>query len=47
MIIVNIHHNTFGEIIGECQGRKVKWTWSVSMWYFNDTGEYIYNPIVK
>lgn len=39
--IITDVHDTGLEIIGECEGRLVKWTWAIHMWYFADTGEYI------
>ena len=45
MMIKNIRYNLWGERVGECQGRKVKWTYSVEMWFFTDTGDYISKPI--
>lgn len=31
----------WGMPIGVCEGRKVKWTFSVSMWFFTDGSDYL------
>jgi len=38
--IIDIHDTGF-EIIGECEGRLVKYSLALFMWYFADTGEWI------
>jgi len=45
MKIINIRTNSFGEIVGRCKERKVKWSWSVNLWYFVDTRNYIFDAI--
>lgn len=41
--IINKHSDIYGQLWGECNGRRVKWTYSVNMWFYYDTGEYITN----
>jgi len=41
-MVINKHTNRWGEIEGEYNGRRVLWTWSVRMWYYADTNEYIF-----
>lgn len=40
-MVSNIYTNRWGQIEGLYNGRRVLFTWSVKMWYFADTGEYI------
>lgn len=38
-IIRNVRQNSWGETVGECNGRPVKWTYSTCLWYWADRRE--------
>jgi len=42
--IENVYTDSWGQIKGTHKGRKVQWTYSVNMWFYQDTGQYIYPP---
>ncbi len=41
-VITKTRSTAFSEVYGECEGRRVKWTYSVNMWLFVDTGDYVF-----
>jgi hypothetical protein len=41
--ISEIYTDRFGTTRGKCEGREVQWSWSVSLFHFSDSGDYIFN----
>lgn len=41
-MVTNIHTNRWGQIQGLYNGQVVLFTWSVRLWYYADSREYIF-----
>lgn len=45
-VLTNYRDTVFG-LFGEIDGRKVQFTYSTNLWFYVDTGEYIFEKVIR